>query len=93
MVSYDAAVLRNLGWKTKERGDFLMPLVIAETGKPCTVVKVGGKAETKKFLETLGFVPGAVVTIVNTAQGNIIANVKESRVAISKEIAAKIMIH
>ncbi len=54
--------------------------------------KVGGREETKKFLETLGFVVGGEVSVVNTINGNLIVNVKDSRVAISKEMANKIMI-
>lgn len=54
--------------------------------------RVGGKEETKRFLETLGFVVGGQVSVVNTINGNLIVNVKESRVAISKEMANKIMV-
>lgn len=56
------------------------------------IKKIGGKPEVKKHLENLGFVAGGNVTIVTTMGGNIIVNVKESRVAISKEMAQKIMI-
>ena len=56
------------------------------------IQKIGGKAETKKFLETLGFVVGETITIVNQVAGNLIINVKESRVAISKEMAGKITV-
>ena len=54
--------------------------------------KVGGKPETRKFLENLGFVAGGTVTVVSTIGGNVIVKVKESRVAVSKEMAAKIMV-
>ena len=54
--------------------------------------KVGGTPEVRKHLEDLGFVPGGTVTVVTTVGGNLIVNIKESRVAISKEMASKIMI-
>lgn len=69
-----------------------MPLTLANTGEPCVIKKVGGNAETKKFLESLGFVPGGIVTVMNEMGGNVIVNVKESRVAVSKEMAAKIVV-
>ena len=69
-----------------------MPLTFAKQGEKVVIQKIGGKAETKKFLETLGFVVGETITIVNQVAGNLIINVKESRVAISKEMAQKIMV-
>lgn len=54
--------------------------------------KVGGNPETKKFLENLGFVAGSTVTVINESGGNVIVNIKESRVAVSKEMASRIMI-
>lgn len=54
--------------------------------------RVGGKEETRKFLERLGFVTGGVVTVVSETGGNIIVNVKESRIAIGKDMANKIMV-
>ena len=56
------------------------------------IKKVGGKEETRRFLESLGFVVGAFVTIVSEINGNLIVNVKDSRVAIDKELATKIMV-
>ena len=56
------------------------------------VEKIGGKPEVKKHLENLGFVAGGNVTVISATGGNVIVNVKESRVAISKEMAQKIMI-
>ena len=56
------------------------------------IKKVGGNPETRKFLENLGFVAGSMVTVVNTIGGNVIVNVKDSRVAVSKEMASKIMV-
>lgn len=70
----------------------MMPLTFANPGEESFIKKVGGSPETKKFLENLGFVVGGTITVVNTIGGNVIVNVKESRVAISKEMAAKIMI-
>lgn len=69
-----------------------MPLAMVDLGNENTIVKVGGKEETRKFLENLGFVTGAVVTVVASMGGNVIVNIKESRVAISKEMAMKIMV-
>jgi ferrous iron transport protein A len=65
---------------------------MVEPGKESTIVKVGGRDETRKFLENLGFVAGAVVTVVASMGGNVIVNIKESRVAISKEMAIKILV-
>ena len=69
-----------------------MPLTFAKQGEKVVIQKIGGKAETKKFLETLGFVVGETITIVNQVAGNLIINVKESRVAISEEMAGKITV-
>ena len=69
-----------------------MPLTFAKQGEKVVIQKIGGKAETKKFLETLGFVVGETITIVNQVAGNLIINVKESRVAISKDMAGKITV-
>lgn len=69
-----------------------MPLTMAKTGDENSVKKVGGKEETRQFLANLGFVPGARVTVITQISGNVIVGVKESRVAISREMAAKIMI-
>ena len=69
-----------------------MPLTLANIGEENIIKKVGGQPEVKKHLENLGFVAGGNVTIITTIAGNIIVNVKEVRVAISKEMAQKIMI-
>ena len=69
-----------------------MPLSMAKTGEKNSIKKVGGKEETRQFLANLGFVPGSHVTIISEISGNVIVSVKESRVAISKEMAAKIMV-
>ena len=70
----------------------MMPLVFAPVGEENIIRKVGGNAEMRKHREDLGFVAGGTVTIVNTIGGNLIVNVKESRVAISREMAGKIMV-
>ena len=70
----------------------MMPLSYAAPGEEHIILKGGGKPEVRQHLENLGFVPGGLVTVVNTLGGNLIVNVKESRVAISQEMAAKIMI-
>lgn len=69
-----------------------MPLTMAKTGESNIIKRVGGKEETRRFLENLGFVIGGCVTVVSEIGGNMIVNVKESRVAINKEMANKIMI-
>lgn len=69
-----------------------MPLTMAKAGETASVVRVGGKVEVKRHLENLGFVPGTPLTVVSVNDGNVIVNVKEARVAISKEMANKIMI-
>ncbi|MCD7812260.1 MAG: ferrous iron transport protein A [Ruminococcus sp.] len=70
----------------------MMPLTFANIGEENMIKKVGGNPETRKFLEALGFVAGGTVTVVNQIGGNVIVNVKESRVAVSKEMASKIMV-
>ena len=69
-----------------------MPLIFAGNGEENIIKKVGGTPEVRKHLEDLGFVQGGTVTVVTTVGGNLIVNIKESRVAISKEMASKIMI-
>lgn len=70
----------------------MMPLILADRGEERIITKVGGSADTRKFLENLGFVPGALVTVINEIGGNVIVNIKESRIAISRELAGKIMV-
>lgn len=69
-----------------------MPLALANIGEDNIIKKIGGKPEVKQHLENLGFVVGGTVRIVNTLGGNVIVNVKDSRIAISKEMAQKIII-
>ena len=70
----------------------MMPLTFANVGEENMIKRIGGNPETKKRLENLGFVAGGNVTIINEIAGNIIVNVKESRIAISKEMAQKIFL-
>ncbi|MCI9059422.1 MAG: ferrous iron transport protein A [Lachnospiraceae bacterium] len=69
-----------------------MPLTMAGTGETNIIKKVGGTGETRRFLENLGFVSGGQVTVVSEISGSMIVNVKESRVAINRDMASKIMI-
>ncbi len=69
-----------------------MPLSLANVGEENIIKRIGGKPEIKKHLENLGFVVGGTVTIVSALGGNVIVNVKETRVAISEEMAQKIII-
>ena len=70
----------------------MMPLSMVGAGEENTIQRIGGKEETRKFLENLGFVAGGTVTVVSEVNGNMIVNVKESRVAIGKDMANKIMV-
>lgn len=70
----------------------MMPLVLAEAGEENIIRKVGGSAEMKQHLEDMGFVVGGSVTVMSVIGGNLIVKVKESRVALSREMAQKIMI-
>lgn len=70
----------------------MMPLTFANTGETTMIRKIGGNSEVKKHLENLGFVAGSDVTVISTLGGNLIVNIKDSRVAISKEMAQRIMV-
>ncbi len=70
----------------------MMPLMLAEEGEENIIRKVGGSQEMKKHLEDMGFVAGGSVTVISRINGNLIVNVKDTRVAISREMAQKIMI-
>ena len=70
----------------------MMPLTLADTGEENVILRIGGSPEVKKHLEDLGFVAGGTVSVVSSLGGNVIVKVKESRVAISEEMARKIMI-
>ena len=70
----------------------MMPLTLAAVGEENMIKKIGGKPEVRAHLENLGFVVGGNVTIISTIGGNLIVTVKDSRVAISREMAGKIMV-
>ena len=70
----------------------MMPLTMVKAGEPNVIRKIGGKEETRRFLENLGFVTGGIVTVVSEISGNMIVNVKDSRVDIGKDMANKIMV-
>ena len=70
----------------------MMPLSMVKNGEPYIIGRVGGKEDTRRFLESLGFVAGTEVTVVSAAGGNLIVNVKDSRVAINQDMACRIMI-
>ena len=69
-----------------------MPLHMMTPGSRNLIRKITGKLETKQFLEKLGFVPGEFVTVVSENCGNLIVNIKDSRVAISRDMALKIVV-
>lgn len=70
----------------------MMPLTLAVVGEQNMIKKVGGKPTVKKHLENLGFIAGGTVTVISAMNGNLIVNVKESRIAINCEMASKIMV-
>ncbi len=70
----------------------MMPLTLASAGEENIIKRVGGKPETRKFLESLGFVAGGNVTVISENGGNVIVNVKGARVAVSREMAMKIIV-
>ncbi|MBE6355118.1 FeoA family protein [Treponema sp.] len=69
-----------------------MPLNLSRPGEPLLVKKINGKEEVRRFLENLGFVAGAQVSVVSENMGNVIVQIKDCRVAISKEMAQKIIV-
>lgn len=69
-----------------------MPLTMAQSGCENTVKKINGKDETRRFLESLGFVEGGRVTVVSDMGGNLIVNVKDARIALSKSMAGRILV-
>lgn len=70
----------------------MMPLSMVGIGETQVIKKIGGRDETRKFLESLGFVAGSAVIVVSEIGGNMIVNIKESRVAINRDMANKIMV-
>lgn len=74
------------------KGTTMMPLIFASIGEDNRIKRISGNPEIKKHLENLGFVTGGNIKVIASTAGNIIVNVKEARIAISKEMAQKIMI-
>ena len=70
----------------------MLPISLANIGEEYTIKKIGGKPDVKKHLENLGFVVGGKAMVISTMAGNLIVNVKETRVAVSREMAQKIMV-
>ena len=70
----------------------MMPLTMADPGVDQLIKKVGGREDTRKFLENLGFVPGAHVSVVSDINGNLILNIKDSRIAIDQSMARRIFV-
>ena len=70
----------------------MMPLSMVNEGEANVIARVGGKDETRRFLENLGLVAGTEVTVISTINGNMILNVRDSRVAIGKDMVNKIMV-
>ena len=69
-----------------------MPLNMVTEGEEFLIKKISGKEEIRRFLENLGFIPGAKVSIISKNSGNVIVHIKDSRVAISREMAQKIIV-
>ncbi|PYG89054.1 Fe2+ transport system protein FeoA, partial [Ruminiclostridium sufflavum DSM 19573] len=76
----------------KYGAEVIMPLIFAKAGEVNRIKKIGGKDETKHFLNNLGFVEGGEITVISENAGNLIVNVKDTRVAISKEMANRILV-
>ena len=70
----------------------MMPLTVAPVGQASKIQRVGGNDETKRFLANLGFVVGSEVTVISAIGGNVIVNIKDSRVAINQDMARHIMV-
>ena len=70
----------------------MMPLTMAPVGQASKIQRVGGNDETKRFLANLGFVVGSEVTVISAIGGNVIVNIKDSRVAINLDMARHIMV-
>ena len=93
MLAYTNLAGNEINYQSsKERRNKMMPLSMANQGEPNIIKKVGGKDDVRSFLEKLGFVVGGTVTVISETNGNLIVNVKDSRVAIGKEMANKIMV-
>ena len=70
----------------------MMPLPVAPKGEPMTILRLGGSRELRSHLEDMGFVAGGMVTVISAIEGNLIVNVKDTRVALGRELATKIMV-
>ena len=70
----------------------MMPLTLAGVGEVKTIRRIGGNEETRRFLENLGFVAGSEITVLSAIEGNVIVNIKDSRIAINKDMARHIMV-
>lgn len=70
----------------------MMPLTLVGIGEVNRIQKIGGNEETRRFLENLGFVAGSEITVLSTMNGNVIVNIKDSRIAINKDMARHIMV-
>lgn len=70
----------------------MLPLIFAQVGEENTIKKIGGTSDVKKHLENLGFITGAIVRVLSALDGNVIVSVKNTRIAISHEMARKIMV-
>ncbi|WP_206080727.1 FeoA family protein [Massilimicrobiota sp. SW1139] len=70
----------------------MMPLTLVGIGEVNRIRKIGGNEETRRFLENLGFVAGSEITVLSTMNGNVIVNIKDSRIAINKDMARHIMV-
>ena len=81
-----------MGIRFRKGGCKMIPLTMCNAGEENEIKKIGGKEETRRHLENLGFVVGGKVTVVSETNGNMIVNVKEARVAIGKDMANKIMV-
>lgn len=70
----------------------MMPLTLAGVGEVNTIRRIDGNEETRRFLENLGFVAGSEITVLSAIEGNVIVNIKDSRIAINKDMARHIMV-
>ncbi len=70
----------------------MIPLIMTTLGEPQTIVMIRGREETRRYLESMGFIPGASICVVSQFNGNIIVNVKDTRVALDRGMAARIFV-
>lgn len=92
LIIFKAIELANANYLMKGWVFTMVPLALAGIGEENTIKKIGGSPQSKKYLEALGFVVGGSATVVTSLSGNVIVNVKDARVAISEEMARKIMV-